>query len=110
MIDLDLYSSTAAALKMFLDPALPCLPRVLFYFDDITGGPMQAYNEFTGELLAIREFNKASATRKLGRLHIGPTRRFPAEWNDRIYVLHNFDHPDYGAYVGPEDDQRPLLD
>jgi hypothetical protein len=110
MIDLDLYSSTAAALKMFLDPVIPCLPRVFFYFDDITGGPKQAYNEFTGELLAIREFNEASATRKLAPLHIGRTRRFPADWNDRIYVLHNFDHRAYGAYVGPEDDQRPLLD
>jgi hypothetical protein len=85
-----------------------CLPRVLLYFDDVTGRPIDAYNEFTGELLAIREFNRASPHRKIAPLRIDRRRLFPAEWNDRIYALHLFDHPDYAAYVGPADDQRPL--
>lgn len=110
MVDLDLFSSTAAALKLFLDPAVPCLPRILLYFDDVTGPPIQAYNEFTGELLAIEEFNRASPHRKIAPLRVARRRRFPAEWNDRIYVLHLFDHPDYATYVGPADDQRPLRD
>ena len=83
MVDLDLYSSTAAALKMFQDPSVNCLPRVFFYLDDITGEPLQAYNEYTGELLAIREFNEASPQRKFARLDLGARRRFRADWNDR---------------------------
>ena len=109
MIDLDLYSSTASVLKVFERQEIKCLPRVFCYFDDVTGGPLQAYNEYTGELRALREFNDRSPQRKFARLDLNGRRRVPAEWNDRIYVLHNFDHPDYAAYVGPDDDQRPLL-
>jgi len=107
MVDLDLYTSTRAALKLFAEPALPRLPRIFCYFDDVTGQPVQAYNEFTGELRAIKEFNDDTPKRKFARLELG-RRPFPADWNDRIYALHSFDHPDYGAYVGPDDDQRPL--
>jgi hypothetical protein len=36
------------------------LPRVICYFDDIAGDCEAAFNIFTGELLAIAEFNAAN--------------------------------------------------
>ena len=56
-VDLDYYSSTVDALKVFDLPESYMLPRVLCYFDDIVGEDHVLQNEFVGELLAIREFN-----------------------------------------------------
>jgi hypothetical protein len=55
--DLDYYSSTKSALCLFTAPHNYLLPRVFCYFDDIVGDIDMAINEYTGELLAIREFN-----------------------------------------------------
>lgn len=53
-MDLDLYSSTKTALKIFEADERFLLPRVLCYFDDILG---YTYSEYNGERLAISEFN-----------------------------------------------------
>src|SRR6185295_1256317 len=56
--DVDLYSSTQASLKLFdADPRF-YLPRVFCYFDDIIGSETELYNDYTGQRLAIREFNE----------------------------------------------------
>jgi hypothetical protein len=53
--DLDYYSSTTVAFRVFEKEHLP---RVHCYFDD-TIWPESAYhNEYIGELCAIREFNE----------------------------------------------------
>lgn len=65
-IDLDLYSATKQALTLLdADPA-KLLPRVFCYFDDIMG---YGYNDFTGERLAIHEFNTEHALRKLSPIY-----------------------------------------
>ena len=95
--DLDYYSSTVAALSIFEHDSR-MLPRVTCYFDDIVGDVEWAYNEFSGELLAIQEFNDAHAGVK-----IAPVRglrfsrhRIPRLWHEQVFVAHLFGHPEYG--------------
>ena len=99
--DLDYYSSTVSALKIF-DCAHACvLPRVSCYFDDIVGDIDWAYNEFTGELLAIAEFNAAHADIKIAPVHglRFSGARIPQLWHEQIFVAHFFGHADYGRPV-----------
>ena len=108
--DLDYYSSTKAALAVLDLPFEKLLPRVFCYFDDVAGGPSYCYNEFTGELLAINEFNESHADRKLATI-AGLRHNFstlPALWHEQMYVAHLFKHPHYNtpAHSG---DQRLAL-
>jgi hypothetical protein len=95
--DLDYYSSTVAALKILLNDHRFLLPRVACYFDDMVGDVDWAYNEFTGELLAIKEFNSAHDHVKIapvnGLRFFG--RRIPRAWHEQIFVAHLFTHADY---------------
>lgn len=103
--DLDYYSSTSAALRVLDLPERNLLPRVFCYFDDVAGGPELCYNEFTGELLAITEFNQAHPDRKLARI-AGLRHNFqtlPALWHEQIYVSHLFNHPQYNTPIRAED-------
>ena len=100
-IDVDFYSSTAAALRLFDGDHRHFLPRVFCYLDDTVGDEDQVvHNDYVGELAAIREFNEANNAMKLSPINgLRHKRRVPAPWNDVIYVLHRFDHPHYGTYV-----------
>jgi hypothetical protein len=95
--DLDYYSSTVSALQIFEADENKFLPRVICYFDDIIGDLDDAYNEFTGELLAIREFNAAHEHIKVARAQglrfYGS--RLPREWPEQIFVAHFFQHNKY---------------
>ena len=95
--DLDYYSSTMAAFKLFAGDHSHFLPRVTCYFDDLVGGILDAYTQFTGELLAIDEFNAANADMKIDRVRglRHQTGQLPAQWHEQIYVAHRFSHPDY---------------
>jgi hypothetical protein len=105
--DLDYYSSTAAALRIFDEGHSHLLPRVACYFDDTVGDIDWAYNEFTGELLAVGEFNAAHEDRKIAQVR--GLRWFPGHiprhWHEQIFVAHLFAHPDYGK---PISDVRQL--
>ncbi len=95
--DLDYYSSTLAALRLFEAADEFLLPRVACYFDDIVGDLASAHSEFTGGRLAIEQFNRGHAARKVaavrGLRFYGP--RIPRLWHEQIYLAHAFDHPDY---------------
>jgi len=108
IFDLDFYSSTVDALKLFEGPRGSRLPRVFCYFDDIIGGDIELYNDFTGERLAIAEFNAGHERIKLSPAYhliaVPPV----AEWHHQIYILHDFQHPDYGTFVSDPDQQLPL--
>jgi hypothetical protein len=94
--DLDYYSSTAQAFRIFSGAASTRLPRVHCYFDDILWPERACYSEFTGEYLAIREFNEANQSKKIAKLpHLHWMRPLPAYWNEQVYVFHDFAHPDY---------------
>jgi hypothetical protein len=99
--DLDLYSSTVCALRAFEADAELMLPRVLCYFDDITGF---TYADHNGERLAISEFNAAHALRKLSPIYAAefyvPERESHALWPRKLYMAHILDHPQYSDYDG----------
>jgi len=94
--DLDLYSSTRDALGLFTAKPESLLPRVVCYFDDILG---HSYGDFTGERLAITEFNQAHEMSKLspiyGLRYYAPRRMRDAAYWDCLYLAHFFQHPLY---------------
>jgi hypothetical protein len=107
--DLDYYSSTVTALKIFETNHRYLLPRVACYFDDMVGDIDWAYNEFTGELLAIKEFNANHESIKIAPVSglRFSNRRIPQIWHEQIFVAHLFAHPDYGKPIA-ELTQIPL--
>ncbi|MFC7590542.1 hypothetical protein ACFQYP_47755 [Nonomuraea antimicrobica] len=109
-IDVDFYSSTAAALRLFAGDHKYFLPRVFCYLDDTVGDDDQViHNDYVGELSAIREFNEANELMKLAPINgLRHKRAVAAPWNDNIQALHRFDHPDYSTYVGRPDTQTQL--
>ena len=99
--DLDLYTSTKHALRLLEANEESLLPRIYCYFDDILGF---TYSEFTGELLAISEFNASHAMRKISKInglrYVVPTVCRPECWIEQFYMAHIFDHNLYGHYDG----------
>jgi hypothetical protein len=93
--DVDIYSSTMDALKLFDAEKRVLLPRVLCYFDDIMG---YTYSDFNGERLAMLEFNSTHSVRKIspvyGLKHFAVPLRNSAE-AECFYFLHIHDHPLY---------------
>jgi hypothetical protein len=108
--DLDYYSSTMSAFRIFEGADHTRLPRVFCYFDDVIQPDWAAYNEFAGELLAIDDFNKSHEELKIAKMRgIALQRPFPALWNEKMYVAHDFRHRDYGTNIQPESmKQLPL--
>jgi hypothetical protein len=91
--DLDYYSSTKQALALLADvDASKYLFLPILYFDDIV---LPTYNEWAGELLAVREFNAEHEMRKIEQYRFLRSRRIfkCARWIDQIFLLHLFDHP-----------------
>ena len=97
--DLDFYSSTWEALKLLDLDDRYLLPRVFMYFDDIIGDDIWLCNEFTGESLAIKQFNDNHELKKISKLpFLLP--RYPHErWPYQIYAFHNFEHARYNDFV-----------
>jgi hypothetical protein len=99
--DLDYYSSTMQAFSIFEATHNILLPRIYCYFDDILG---HIYSDFTGERLAIREFNAAHPMRKIspiyGLKHFLPKPYDQQEWGEMVYLAHFFDHRLYSAHDG----------
>lgn len=112
--DLDYYSSTVAAMAALLREAPErYLPRVVCFFDDTVGPHLEMHSRFTGELLAIDEFNASVAERKIApvnglRYKLAP---HDGDWTLGIHVLHLFDHPRYNDYIYPAAERHfPLTD
>jgi SAM-dependent methyltransferase len=103
--DLDYYSSTRDALALLDGDAAYFLPRVFMYFDDVVGDDTWLCNEFTGELLAIDEFNQKHRLKKICKNRI-VSKQYPNSWwPDLVYVYHHFEHPRYNDFVA---DQQQL--
>lgn len=99
--DLDFYSSTVHALRLFEVAADVVLRRVHCYFDDIMA---LTCGDCGGERLAPSEFNAKHTTRKISQIY-GLEHCLPFKYADRIWVemmfmVHLFDHPLYGAHDG----------
>jgi len=107
--DLDFYSSTVHAMKILSAGHYKLLPRVYCYFDDTIGAREELYNEYTGELLAIREFNQQHDDRKIALIHgLIHHRIIKSSWCNAMYALHIFDHPLYNHYIPDQQDEAPL--
>ncbi len=107
--DLDYYSSTKQAFKLLEGDASILLPRVHCYFDDILA---YTFSEFTGERLAIAEFNNAHSLRKIspiyGLNYYLPRLHKNSWWSASMYLVHLFDHPQYGSDDGLAVSAAPL--
>jgi len=92
-VDVDYHSSAVAALQIFADP-IPSkyLPLPILYLDDIV---LPSHSRFSGELLAVEEFNAAHQLRKIDQHRFLRSQRIfkQARWIDQIFLLHVFDHP-----------------
>ncbi len=108
-VDLDLYTSTKHALRIFeADPQF-LLPRIHCFFDDILGF---TYGEHNGERLAISEFNQDHKTRKVSEIYglkyYVPRPCFNEPWVDKYRMVHVLDHEMYchsdGLAVRPRRD------
>jgi hypothetical protein len=99
--DLDYFSSTRHALKLFDANEKILLPRIHCYFDDIMG---VTFSDFNGERLAITEFNGRSENRKIspiyGLRYFLPAPYRASMWPDMMYMAHIFDHHLYLRYDG----------
>ncbi|HYA42318.1 MAG TPA: hypothetical protein VEF34_13510 [Syntrophobacteraceae bacterium] len=115
MYDVDFYSSAAAALKMLEAPERYYLPRVFCYFDDIiepscdtVSTDLTLHNDYTGERLAINEFNQAHNDIKLAVPYHLLARWIVEQWYHQIRVCHFFKHSRYNEFVYPEAQELPL--
>jgi hypothetical protein len=99
--DFDFYSSTKTALKMMEGNSNFYLPRVFTYFDDIIGSEVELYNDFTGERLAINEFNLNNENIKISpAYHL--ISRAKVSWYDQIRIVHFFKHDKYNSFMSDE--------
>ncbi len=92
MLDVDYYSSTVEALKLFEGKPDFYLPATTLYVDDIQ---LPSHNPYAGELLAINEFNAQHQFRKICPYEFLECSRVfrRAEWLKHIFLLHVMDHP-----------------
>jgi len=109
--DLDYYSSTVQAFRLLDSEERYFLPRVFCYFDDCIGDDWELHSQFTGELLAIEDFNRAHNDKKISKIHgLSYKRPIPANWNEKMFVLHNFTHPLYCQHIYPNKNWQLELD
>jgi len=92
-LDVDFYSSSKDALRLFDGRPDAYLPFVTVYVDDLA---LSTHTRYAGELLAIREFNQEHELRKLDwDWNLANTRVFKrAEWLTHMFKLHVLDHPE----------------
>jgi hypothetical protein len=104
--DLDYYSSTVDAFKIFGIERSAILPRVMCYMDDVVG-TTECYSDFTGERLAISEFNQKSTSQKISPCY--DFEDFMVErWQQKIMIYHDFTHPLYNEYVGDKKNEAQI--
>jgi hypothetical protein len=104
MFDVDLYSSTKAALKIFDTDASNLIPRVRCYFDDIIGTEISLTNEYMGEKLAVDEYNRAHPNRKITPVYHLQARTYRKKWHPKSFVHHAYDHLEYSKFIARDDD------
>jgi hypothetical protein len=103
--DFDFYSSTVAAMEMLEAGEKYYLPRVFCYFDDTIGAETELYNDYTGERLAINEFNQTHSDIKFGLPYHLLAKNIVDPWYHQIWLCHFFKHSRYNAFVSQEDQQ-----
>jgi hypothetical protein len=100
-MDVDFYTSTIDALRLFEGDESLLLPRIQIYFDDIIG---LTFGDHNGERAAIATFNSEHQTRKISpiyglRYHL-PYPLKNMAWTEQMYMAHEFDHSLYSCNDG----------
>lgn len=90
-VDVDYYSSAKKALAVLGGSPKLYLPIVPVYLDDIG---VDGSNPWTGELLAVDEFNRDNKFRKIAPFTLLRSRRIfkNTQWIDRMFAAHIHDH------------------
>ena len=104
--DLDYYSSTINSFKIFDNDNRFYLPIIFCYFDDVIGDETCMYGEFSGELLAIKEFNELNINKKIHLNRNLLVSMIGKHWRYQIYYFHNFLHPRYNDYIEADDQEK----
>ena len=107
-VDVDLYSSTRSAFKLFLEQDEFLLPRIVGYYDDVVGNNVELMSDFTGERLAISEFNDNNESRKISPAHHLRILDGGEAWKHQIWVTHLFHHKNYNDFVSNKNQQLPM--
>jgi hypothetical protein len=91
-IDVDTYSGSRSALRVFCGAPECYNPAVSIYLDDING---YVSNRWAGELAAIHEFSSSQDMRRIDRDRTLPGTRPTGymPWHDKMFACHIFDHP-----------------
>jgi hypothetical protein len=108
IFDVDLYSSTKAALRIFDTDVENLIPRVRCYFDDIIGTEISLTNEYMGEKLAVDEYNLVTPNRKITPVYHLQARSYRKKWHLKSFVHHAYDHPRYSTFIARDDQALPL--
>ena len=103
--DLDFYSSTKIALNLFKENNKFFLPRIFNYFDDIVGTEIELYNDYTGERLAIKEFNDENKDIKISPCYNLICQKNTLYWYHQIFITHIFKHNLYNSFISKENQQ-----
>jgi hypothetical protein len=90
-VDVDYYSSAKSCLKILTADPRFYLPVVPVYLDDIES---HFESPWTGELLAVNEFNSENTTRKIAPFTFLRSRRLfkNAMWIEKMFAAHIFEH------------------
>jgi hypothetical protein len=90
-VDVDIYSGAKSALRALLGKPELYTPAVSIYCDDVS---FFFANRFCGELLAIEEFNRENAMRKIDQDRSLPGSRpnLMETWYPSMFVGHVLDH------------------
>ena len=89
--DLDYYTSTINAFKIFENSDEKLLPRIICYFDDL----QPHVNNFNGEMAAIYEFNEKFKKIKISKDYGKTLNYYYGPWEEEVFIFHKFDHKDY---------------
>ena len=100
LVDVDYYSSTIPVMKLLEQKEHKnFLPRIYMYFDDVS-----PQYEFSGETLAIKEFNQRNDDKK-----IAPENTFIIVPEMKSKICHRFSHDKYNLPL-LDIDELPLKD
>lgn len=102
-LDMDYHSSTCTALRLFESPTTCWLPRVMLYADDIFGfDDLNIMGRDVGEELAFADFNARHPKKKISVVRgLAHKRPRPAVWNEKMFALHDFEHPRHNECINP---------
>lgn len=99
LFDLDYYSSTTNALHLLYFNPYYFLPRLFCYFDNIMGNELILHSKYTGERLAINEFNKSHHDIKFDMAYYLFKRKVIEHWFHKIRICHIFNHKKYDTFI-----------